>query len=122
MKIDNQMLDAFRKDFAEAVKDLEKQYGVVLSLGRITYGYDNFRCQLEAKSGDSRDDVLKKEFEQNCSAVGLYPEDYGQTFTQQGKQWRIIGIDLKKRKYPIIIEEVATGRTCRCTAAYIKSA
>lgn len=120
MKIDRQMLLQFRNDFQEAVKGLESKYGIVISLGRISYGYDEFSGKLEAKSGDNKDDVMKREFEKNCSHVGLDPEDYGQVFTQQGKDYKIIGIDLAKRKYPIIIKEVATGRTVRCTADYVK--
>jgi hypothetical protein len=122
MKIDRQMLEQFRKDFQEAVKGLESKYGMVISLGRITYGYDEFTGKLEVKSGADKDDVMKREFEKNCSYVGLDPEDYGQVFTQQGKDYKIIGLDLAKRKYPVIIQEVLTGKTVRCTVDYVKRA
>lgn len=121
MKFDNGTFDAFRKDFAEAVKGLEGKYGVVLKLGSITYDYDSFHCKLEAKSGASKEDVMKREFERDCGSVGLYPEDYGQTFEQRGVKYEIVGIDLRKRKYPIIVREVATGKTLRCTADYVKN-
>lgn len=122
MKIDKQMLEQFRKDFQEAVKGLESKYGMVISLGRITYGYDEFVGKLEAKSGDDKDEVMKREFEQNCASVGLDPEDYGQVFTQQGKEYKIIGLDLSKRKYPVIVKEVLTDKTVRCTVNYVKQA
>lgn len=121
-KIDGQMLNEFRNDFAEAVKDLEAKYGIVISVGRISYTYDSFQCRIEGKLGDSKDDVMRKDFEKHCQEVGLYPDDYGQTFTKNGKQYALIGVDMKKRKYPVVIKEVSTGRTMRCTPAFVKSA
>lgn len=120
MQIDKQMLQQFRQDFQEAVKDLESKYGIVISLGKITYGHDDFTAKLEAKSGDSKDEVMKREFEENCLYFGLDPEDYGQVFSEKGKDYKIIGIDLAKRKYPVIIQELSTGKTLRCTVDYIK--
>lgn len=122
MKITKQLLDLFRKDFQEAVKDLESKYEMVISLGRITYSDDEFTAKLEVKSGGSKDDVMKREFEKNCVYIGLKPEDYGRVFTQRGIDYKIIGLDLAKRKYPIIIQEVLTGKTVRCTLDYVKRA
>lgn len=118
--ITKELLQNFRSDFAKAVEELEKQYGLVIKLGNITYGFDSFTGKIEVKEGASKEEVAKKDFEQNCSAVGLYPDDYLMTFTgSNGKKYQIIGVDLKKRKYPIIIRNVDTGETSRCTKNFI---
>ena len=119
--INKQMLNDFRADFTEAMKALEQKYGLIIELKTIHFGYDSFDGKLEAKEGASKEDVSKREFEKNCSAVGLLPEDYGQIFTQQGKLYKIIGIDLAKRKYPIIIEDI-NGKRMRCTVDFVRNA
>lgn len=121
MKIDLQSIRDFRKDFEEAVKDLEQKYGVVVTLGQITYGYDEFYCRMAVKNGQSKEELFKKEFEADCAKVGLYPEDYGQTFMRHGHTFKIVGLDLKKRKYPVIIEDTATGKTMRCSVGYLSN-
>ncbi len=119
--IDKKMLNDFRADFAEAMKALEQKYGLVIELKTIHFSYDSFDGKLEAKEGASKEDVFKKEFERDCVAVGLVPEDYGQIFTQQSKQYKIVGIDLAKRKYPIIIEDI-NGKRMRCTVDFVRKA
>ena len=44
-------LKRFRADFANAVVELEKQYGVNMNIGSITYEDDEFRTKLTVKNG-----------------------------------------------------------------------
>ena len=45
-------LKRFRTDFAKAVKELEKQYDVNISIGSITYEDDEFRTKLTVRNGE----------------------------------------------------------------------
>lgn len=121
MAITREMLEAFREDFADVVKELEVKYGVIISLGRITYGYDSFEGKITAKLGNSKEDVMKKTWEQECGWFGFNKDDFGKQFTaNDGKTYEIIGIDSGKRKYPIIIRDTRTGKTVRGTADWVK--
>ena len=60
--INTQMIKNFRADFAEAVKDLEKKYGVVIELKNINYASDNFEAKLQVTEGEDQYDVNRKEF------------------------------------------------------------
>lgn len=99
--IDKQLLEAFRKDFAEAMKPLEKKYNLSLKLGRITYGEDSFNGKLEAfdrSEGESRE---AKEFQKHCTLYGLEPTDLGKTIVCDGDSFKIVGLNPSKRKYCI---------------------
>ena len=99
--INKQMIQDFRKDFTEAVKDLEKKYGVVIELGNIQYAADNFEAKLQVTEGEDQYDVNRKAFIRNCGAYGLNQEDFDRRFTYKNKEYVIIGINPNKRKYPI---------------------
>ena len=53
MKINKTTLKEFRVDFAKAVKDLEKQYGVHMKIGAITYEESQFRGKLTVNTGEA---------------------------------------------------------------------
>ena len=55
--IDRKTLENFRKDFEKAMEALEKQYGFVIDLNRITYTSTSFTGKLEVHEGESKDEV-----------------------------------------------------------------
>ena len=59
-KIDSNTLTKFRKDFTEAMLQLEKEYGVTIKLGTLTYDSTSFRGKMSAMKGE-RGEVLTKE-------------------------------------------------------------
>ena len=48
-----QKVQSFRGDFQQAVAQLEKDYGVNISLGTISYGKDELRSKMTVKVGDA---------------------------------------------------------------------
>ena len=107
--INTQMIKNFRADFAEAVKDLEKKYGVVIELKNINYASDNFEAKLQVTEGEDQYDVNRKEFIKNCKFYGLEQEDFDRRFTWKGKDYIIIGLNANRRKYPIACKCVTDG-------------
>jgi hypothetical protein len=55
-----QKVTNFRKDFQDAVLELEKKYGVTIKLGTLTYDETSVRGKMSALTGD-RSDILTKE-------------------------------------------------------------
>lgn len=45
-----------------------------------------------------------------ASAYGLDPSDLGSTFVQNGKTFRVDGLNPRRYKYPISVTEVKTGK------------
>jgi len=119
MPITKEFLKSFREDFAEVVKELEDKYGLVIHLGSISYGFDNFTGKIECQMGANQEEVEKKNFERDCRLVNLIPSDFNRIVTVQGKEYQIVGIDLGKRKYPIKVKEVSTGKSYKCTREWL---
>ena len=51
-KFDKQQVEQFRNDFQDAVKHLEKIYGVHISLGTLTYDGGEVRGKMTATKGE----------------------------------------------------------------------
>ena len=114
------MLKKFRDDFAQAVKSLEKEYDVSISLGSITYSDMDFTSKIIVKStseGAKHEKVenKKKEFTACAAMFGFKPEDYNREFTLQGKVFKLIGFNLNCRKNVCSIMEVATEKMFKCS-------
>lgn len=96
-------LKAFRKDFDTAVIELEKKYGVSVSLGNITYSSNEFTGKvIVTKDGVSKFHKQAECFKQLHELYGLSEDTLGKTFKAQGYELEFVGIDAKKPKYPCI--------------------
>ena len=59
--LDKQKVKNFRNDFQTAVAQLEKQYGVQISLGTIRFDQNELRAKMTAQVGDPVQKVQKDE-------------------------------------------------------------
>ena len=59
--LDRQKVKNFRNDFQNAVQQLEKEYGVIVSLGTIRFDQNELRAKLTARVGDQSQKVQKDE-------------------------------------------------------------
>tara|TARA_R110002167_G_scaffold32683_7_gene105713 strand:- start:7493 stop:7816 length:324 start_codon:yes stop_codon:yes gene_type:complete len=53
----------FRGEFAIAVQQLEKEFGVSISLGNVTYTSNEFRTKMTVTSGDKSTEPTRDEFQ-----------------------------------------------------------
>ena len=121
-----QMIQDFRKDFAQAVKGLEQKYGVIIELNKVKYASSYFEGKILVSEGEDKDDVRQQEFNRYCGLFGLKPEDFDRriTITDRGttEDYIIIGIKINKRKYPITLQKVSDGAEWNFTAYSVKKA
>ena len=52
----------FRGDFQNAVAQLEKQYGVNINLGTISFNSEELRAKMTARKGDKIETLSKDDF------------------------------------------------------------
>ena len=57
-----QEVQNFRGDFQNAVAQLEKQYGVNISLGTISYNSEELRAKMTARKGEKVQVLSKNDF------------------------------------------------------------
>lgn len=119
MRFDNNSIDNFRKDFDEAVKNLEVKYGVKIELGHITYDYCSFTSKLKVQDNSLGDEAA---FRRYCSGYGLQPDDYKRVVVLDGKEYEILGFDLNGKKYPIKTRKLSNDKIVYWTQDYVANA
>ena len=120
MKINKANLMKFRKDYADAVEDLEKNYGIIIEVKGITYDDSSFRFKTTVKNAvtESGDliDTAKVEFEEWAWKFGLEPSHYGKVIHSNGKTFKVCGIKPRSSKYPVLGKDVVKGGIYKLTA------
>lgn len=118
-RITVEMLKNFREDFKDTVKDLEEKYGIVITLGNISYSESNFHgkieCRLESVSANKK---LEDTFKALYKLYGLDEDMLGKTFSACGKTLKFVGLDSKKRNYPCICE--GNGKSYKLSVEQLK--
>ena len=61
--LNKQKVKGFRSDFEKAVTQLEKDYGVTISLGTIRFDSQELRAKMTAKVGDAPVRASKDDFQ-----------------------------------------------------------
>lgn len=119
MEINKTTIQAFRNDFKTAVAQLEQQYGVRIELGNARYTSDHFTSKLTVSLVSSTGEV-KSPLAENLEVYrNIYniPAEFtaGCKFSHRGSIYTLKGIDTKKRKYPVIVEQ--NGKTYKVSAS-----
>jgi hypothetical protein len=116
MEMNDVNLNNFRNDFAKAMEELEKKYGVKVEMGRISYNEHEFSTKLNVTNATNDEELEKTKF-MNAIApfanYGLYADDYKKEFKIQGKTYQLIGVKPRARKNPLIIKD-KEGKTYCC--------
>lgn len=110
--MDRQTLKNFRADFAEAVKDLSKQYNFDIRLGNISYSDNQFTSKLTVTAIGDADNGEEARWKESLRRYGhrygLTEDDYDRVIMSYDGQYRLRGIKPRARKYPIVAEKNGT--------------
>ena len=115
--------EAMAKEMVEALQAIAKKHGVNIKKGRGSYTATNWTCKFEVSVVNGSGEVMTKErieLEKFGAGVGL-KDAYGKVFELQGKRFKVIGLSLNKPKYPVIGEEVGTGKRYKFTIDSVTS-
>jgi hypothetical protein len=132
--ITSENLNRLRKSYQDVLDKVHREMNMpgVVSIGKITYTSTSFRFKLEftaqpvlesEKSGEvpamTNDEIL---FRQKATKFGFSPDDYGRHFLDSSDQLcRVVSINSKKRKYPVICAILSSGqRFCATTGFVLK--
>jgi hypothetical protein len=105
-KFDRPTLTKFRKDFSDAVKELEKNYGVKLDIGNISFNSEQFTSKLTTTIVREGEDPEKAKAMKEIKTYGfrynITENDYGKVFTANGKVFTFVGLKPKSPKFPVL--------------------
>jgi hypothetical protein len=109
-------------DEAEAaLQAVAEKYGLVLKRESGRYSANNFTAKFSfaVKAADGSD--APASFARQASLLGLPEDCYGKVFqTWGGKSYKVTGINLRARKYPVLGECLRTGKTFKFMSDSVK--
>lgn len=100
----------------EAVRAVAEKYGLTLERQGRTFYRDHLpvKFQLHAHQTDAEGnkvDPRAKDFARYARYAGLPEDAFGQEFTNAGRTYRITGWNTRAKRYPVMGEDVRTGKT-----------
>jgi hypothetical protein len=123
-EIDRDVCRTLSADVVKLLKPLEAKYGVKV---RTTGGkFDPMRFTLPVdisiatKDGESAAD--KERFELFCGAFDLKKSDYSKVVRDdlKNRDLRIVGINTRRSRFPIILEDVIDDRRIMASAEWVQ--
>ncbi|MCK9447309.1 hypothetical protein M0Q50_10700 [bacterium] len=105
---DNTSLEILRDAVNNRLKDIEKDFGVSMKVGHISYQQLKATFRLDATIASV--DVSRLDYEKYCSYFDMPKDSYGKTFISGGTNYKICGINVKARKFPIIAQNLKDNK------------
>lgn len=121
-------LKTIRNDIETSLEDVAKKHGIVIKIGSIKYSADQFHTKLDAFIPDiNTQNMNARQIEglKNLKNYGRFynvtENDFGKTFTDgNGQKFKFIGLMPSRPKYPVIGEDVKTGKIYKFTENVLK--
>jgi len=110
-----------------ALKPIAEKHGLTLDRKGKSFYRDKlpvmFQFLVTEKDEDGNAlDSRAKDFMRVADAYGLSKDDYLAEFRSNGRTFRITGLNTRARGYPVMAEDVRTGKTYKFPAKRVKQA
>lgn len=92
----------------EAAAAALAEHGLSVAYAGGTYDVDQFTVKLKITPAGA--DPEKADFERNAWALGLQPGDYGREFRAGGRRYKLVGVNLRRSKFPLSAVDLDTGK------------
>jgi hypothetical protein len=112
--INKKLMESIRADINSALKETGRAHGVSLRLGNGGYDRDGAagHLKLNILPLDKSGNVISQEetdYKNHCSSYGLKPEYLGSVFSHNGEDYKVIGIRIRARKFPVLVTRLSDG-------------
>lgn len=123
----NTNIKAILADAQAALDAVAEKHGLTLERTNCRYQRDQlpvaFRfITVELDPNGNAMDSRAKDFLKYASVYGLSESDFLAEFDSNGNRFRITGFKPRAVKYPVLAENVRTGKTYKFTAETVKAA
>jgi len=109
-RFDRPTAKKMREAINTELASLEEYFGVTVNLGNIRYSDDSLSVKLELRVGGDPEEHARKDWEKNCAFYGFKAEDFGREFTYALDTYKVVGINPRSRKFPLVAERVKNGK------------
>jgi hypothetical protein len=105
----------------KALEAIAVKYGLKLDRKNCSYMVDEMPVayRLLTVTPDENGNALDadgKEFRKYAAMFGLKPADLGREFTSRGEKFRICGLKSRSPKFPVLAENIRTGKVYKFAA------
>jgi len=115
--LDKAAMIALRAHIDAALKELGEKLGVEFKAGNGGFAGNEAHFKLIIKVADPeiQEAANRRTFDLYCGAFGLKPEHFNKEFRAGSKTYRLIGFELKRRKFPIRVLDLNTNKVVLLT-------
>ncbi len=116
------VLNNFRKDFADTVKQLEKKYNVTIELGSIKYSETNFHSKITVKElgENGTPTVNEKDFSIYARLLGVPETWLNLEFAGNKERLKIVGLNPRRSKNAVELVGVQSGKQYMGSIEFVK--
>lgn len=121
--IDRPACRMLRDELEKELIDLANRLGIRIKVGAGSFTESNVIFKVECAVIDQNGEAQSKtaqDFIRWCGEFGLAPTDLHRTFTMTGKQYKIVGLRIRSRKYPVLCETPGNKRQTCFSAPVVK--
>lgn len=123
------MIDRFTKENLRQLRsrldpvlaEIGKEFGINLTSGNISFSVGEFTLKVKGMATSAEAQADRQESHRRMASImGLDPALLGKVFTHKGHQVKIVGFDPRKPKFPVICDDLTTGKSMKYTEASIR--
>ena len=109
---------ALMGDIIEELQTLAAARGLTIEAagGTFSSGEVTMKVKVSAKDADG----VPVSFSNHATMLGLPADCYGAVFLSNGSRFRVSGIKLRNRKYPVLAIKIDTGDTYKFPVAIVR--
>lgn len=108
--MDKKQVRAIMEDLEKHLREFAEKHNVIVEVQGSRYNEMEIRPKIKIttkEEGQTDEQVMAEAFRFKAELMGIDPEWYGKEITVNGSTpARIIRIDEKKRKYPVIVKAI----------------
>jgi hypothetical protein len=123
--MDRPQVRELREKLEAALAPLAEELELTITVGGGTYTSNNvvFKVELAEIAEDGMAMSREAEsFKVYAYRYGLKPEHLGQQFMYAGKTYKLVGAKPKSTRYPLVAEEVPSGKRIKMSPDLVKMA
>lgn len=116
-QFDKKNLKALRQDMNDVLKAVELRYGIQINVGNASFSDNEVtfktKCNTLSEGGKAQTKEAQNwKLYAELNGVGQF--SIGDRITIQGQVFTIEGWNTRAKKSPVMIKDIATGKTFKC--------
>jgi len=118
--LSNQVARELSNELELVIQKYVREYGLGATAmgGKLGYKDVTLKFKIYVANEDGEDAGKEEQFKNLADRYGLTCQ-YGDTFTDKDATLKVTGISPKRRKYPVDLRNVSTGKTMKAPIDYV---